>query len=55
MKQTITCLNCDAKFKVIWDDEDIEEIEYCPFCSGPLDYELEPLDFKCDQQVLITQ
>lgn len=44
-KKTIECPNCQEKFKIIFDDENEEEVGFCAFCAEPLDYDIEPLDF----------
>jgi len=35
MTQDIVCEHCEGKFRVIYDDQVIEEsLEYCVFCGG---------------------
>lgn len=33
----VLCTNCDAEFSVNrYDDEEGEEVQFCPFCGFPL-------------------
>ena len=44
----ILCTNCDAEFTVNrFDDEEGEEIQYCPFCGSHL---WEDVDFEDEDE-----
>jgi hypothetical protein len=46
MKKKFNCISCNTEYSLQWDEDKADDPEYCPFCTDPIDYDIDPLDFN---------